>query len=108
MWTLDGKPEKSQHESGIERKALESAKPGKQIVESEQQLTEIVTTIEQQWQKAFTELVQLQQKRGYKKRWIYYRIRETKPPLSIWQMCGEYLGYKPGWAFYQYHDRIAA
>lgn len=105
IWTLDGKPEKPKHEPGIEREALEESKSEKQIVESSQQLTEIAVTIERQWQKAFTELVQLQRERGYRKRWIYYQLQETNPPLSIWQICGEYLGYKPGWAYYQFQEQ---
>ncbi|MEL6499861.1 MAG: DEAD/DEAH box helicase [Cyanobacteria bacterium J06623_1] len=102
-WTLDGKPKPELSFASDRQSEPDPSEESteKEIVESKQQLIEVVTTLEQQWRSAFAELVETQMERGYKKQWVYYRLKEMNPPLQIWQMCGEYLGYKPGWAFYQ-------
>ena len=87
------------------REGLTREKIAKEIIESGQQLTEVVATPEQQWRSAFREIVEIQQSRNYKKRWVYYQVKEMKAPLYVWQMCGEYLGYKPGWAYHEFREQ---
>ena len=109
VWTLDGKPQKprqlQEDLQGLTREGLTREKIAKEIIESGQQLTEVVATPEQQWGSAFREIVEIQQSRNYKKQWVYFRVKEMKAPLYVWQMCGDYLGYKPGWAYHKFREQ---
>jgi superfamily II DNA or RNA helicase len=57
------------------------------------------------WQEIYELLVREQQTKGYKSGWLYYRLLELKPPLSIWQQYATLKGYKPGWAKYRYYEQ---
>lgn len=106
VWTLDGKPKKAAKQLQKDLPNLPTTeKVEKEIVETQHRLAEVVATIDQQWREAFQELVQIQTARKYKKSWIYYRLKEMIPPLPVWQMCGDYLGYKSGWAYYQFQEQ---
>ena len=105
IWTLDGKPKevKPLLNHKTDHKKLQAST--REIVESEQELKAVVVNSKEQWRSAFQEMVKLQQSRKYQKGWIYYELKKMNVPLFVWQMCGEYLGYKPGWAYYQFGEQ---
>lgn len=104
VWTLDGKP-KEPRQIKNNRQCSTIEKIDKEIIESGQKLTAVVVSEDEQWQSAFREIVELQQSRNYRRQWVYYQVKKMNAPLHVWQMCGKYLGYKPGWAYYQFKEQ---
>ena len=51
-----------------------------------------------------------QSDRGYKKSWVFYRLKDEvlsgKLPLNLWDLkaLAVKLGYKPGWAYYKFKE----
>jgi superfamily II DNA or RNA helicase len=118
-WTLDGVEEKEKVETKrnaqgevIESEIkveetenileeIESTKP----LNIESENIEPLKTEEERWLKEYEELIYKQRVKGYNKGWIYYRLKEIKPPLFIWQEYGQLRGYHPKWAKYQFKEQ---
>jgi superfamily II DNA or RNA helicase len=72
----------------------------------ENNLTEISAEIslERFWDSQLINLYQQQQRSDYKPQWVFHKLKELKAPLRIWHQYGEKMGYKAGWAWYQWSD----
>jgi DnaJ domain len=55
-----------------------------------------------QWLALYYKLLQVVERRGYKRGWIMYRLMELKPPLEVWQLHGQLMGYQPSFALYHW------
>jgi DnaJ domain len=54
------------------------------------------------WYVLYNQLLELATQRRYKRGWITYQLIELQPPLEIWQLHGQLMGYKPGFAHYHW------
>jgi superfamily II DNA or RNA helicase len=52
------------------------------------------------WRSELQRLFTQQQTRGYKPSWVFFRLKESNPPLEIWQQYATKMGYKQGWAWH--------
>ena len=57
------------------------------------------------WFGVYNQLLAVVARRGYKRGWITYRLMELQPPLEIWQLHGQVMGYKPSFARYQWEKQ---
>ncbi|MEL4896694.1 DEAD/DEAH box helicase [Crocosphaera sp. Alani8] len=57
-----------------------------------------------QWEKNYYYLLSEQRQNDYSVGWIYYRLKEVNPPLSIWQKYAQLRGYHPKWANHQFES----
>lgn len=69
-----------------------------EIVEVETELSEIRISMSEEWELIFEDLVLELEASNHQKGWLYTQLLDFKPPLEIWQKCGQYLGYSEGWA----------
>jgi DnaJ domain len=60
------------------------------------------------WFSLYNQLLLVVKHRGYKKGWITYRLEELKPPLEVWQLHGQVMGYKPTFAHHRWKQQGAA
>jgi hypothetical protein len=56
-----------------------------------------------QWFALYNKLLLVVERRSYKRGWIMYRLIELQPPLEVWQLHGQMMGYKPSFALYHWH-----
>ncbi len=56
------------------------------------------------WEQWLAEQIRVLEHRGYKKHWLYYRLKDEKPPLEVWRKAGDYLGYQQGWAWHKWRE----
>ncbi len=59
------------------------------------------------WAETINRLLYRQQLLGYKRGWLGYGLAEdpvASLDLSAWELLGQYLGYKPGWAWHKWHE----
>jgi DnaJ domain len=54
------------------------------------------------WFGVYNQLLAVVARRGYKRGWITHRLIELQPPLEIWQLHGQVMGYKAGFARYHW------
>ncbi len=57
------------------------------------------------WIIVYNQLLAVVARRGYKRGWITYRLIELQPPLEIWQLHGQVMGYKAGFARYHWEKQ---
>jgi hypothetical protein len=57
------------------------------------------------WFGVYNQLLAVMERRGYKRGWITYRLIELQPPLEIWQLHGQVMGYKAGFARYHWEQQ---
>ena len=76
------------------------------IAESPAELREVVIDPLEEWRDVWAEMVALQKERKYKPAWLAFRLADLKPvpPLEVWQLAAEHLGYRPGWAWHKWND----
>ena len=55
------------------------------------------------WQTEFDRLVEIQTSKRLKPAWIGFKLLELRAPLPVWKVAAKRLGYKPGWAWHQWH-----
>ena len=104
LWMLEGVEVEPRE---ITRKAngeVEESEPI-EIAELPVDLREIVLDPLEEWRSVWAELVALQRERKYKPAWLGYRLSDLKPspPLEVWELAAEYLGYRRGWAWHQWN-----
>jgi DnaJ domain len=61
-----------------------------------------------QWLALYNKLLLVVERRGYKRGWIMYRLIELQPPLAVWQLHGQMMGYKPSFALYHWNRQQQA
>lgn len=61
----------------------------------------------EEWEIKYQEILTLQIKRDYKPGWIYYRLKELKPPLEIWLKHEKLTSQHPGWAANEFRKALA-
>lgn len=105
IWTLDGKEAVEKNKFGSEAIAGSNSEK-KQITEIATSFTEVDTSFDSQWVSALKELIEMQKEKGYKRGWIGFKLKELRPPLEVWKLAAEYLGYQPGWAWHQFNDNL--
>ncbi|ACB00854.1 MULTISPECIES: DEAD/DEAH box helicase [Cyanophyceae] len=54
------------------------------------------------WKARLDEILAERETMDYQKGWVGYRLGELSPPLEVWKVAAIALGYKPGWAWYQW------
>ena len=74
------------------------------VEESDKELVEVEVGPLSTWEDIWEKLVWVQRSRGYKPGWLMYQLEPLGPPLDIWQLCGDYLGRQPGWAWYRWKE----
>lgn len=57
------------------------------------------------WFLLYNQLLSVVERRGYKRGWITYRLEELKPPLEVWQLHGQVMGYKSGFAHHRWKQQ---
>lgn len=57
-----------------------------------------------QWLQWWWETQNTHRSRGYKRGWVVWQLRESKPPLEVWKLAAKYLDYRPGWAWHQWRE----
>jgi DnaJ domain len=57
------------------------------------------------WFVVYNQLLSVVARRGYQRGWITYRLIELQPPLEIWQLHGQVMVYKPGFARYHWEKQ---
>lgn len=79
-----------------------------EITETPIQLVEIVEDEDGDrpdfWEQWLAEQIRVLEFRGYKKHWLYYRLKDEKPPLEVWRKAADYLGYQQGWAWHKFNE----
>lgn len=103
IWTLQGVEEPQPQRPRLPSEAKETEESALMVVlDGQDRLMAVDQSLAAEWRRSWAELVQRQQRRGYKPGWLIYQLKELQPPLEIWQMCGAHLGYKPGWSWHQW------
>jgi superfamily II DNA or RNA helicase len=124
FWELDGVKRKNRK---LVRKPngeiVEEQEPLKQIEYAEVDLVEIAPIKEstkaiavnpdyppedELYHRELRMILKTQQQRQLKPGWVYYKLVEMKPPLSVWVAAGMALGYKPVWAKIKFEEQIIA
>lgn len=103
IWTLDGlevEPRETVRKANGEVEEVEPVV----IEESPAILQEVEVDPLEEWFDAWSEMVEMQQQRGYKPGWLTYKLQELKPPLEVWQEAAKHLKYRPGWAWHQFNS----
>ncbi|AFY94392.1 J domain-containing protein [Chamaesiphon minutus] len=57
------------------------------------------------WFVVYQGLLSIVERRGYKHGWITYRLIELQPPLEIWELHGQVMGYRAGFARYHWEKQ---
>jgi curved DNA-binding protein CbpA len=57
------------------------------------------------WFVVYQGLLSIVERRGYKRGWITYRLIELQPPLEIWELHGQVMGYRAGFARYHWEKQ---
>lgn len=58
-----------------------------------------------EWLEVFDKIVAFQNECGYDNYWLLKKLEKLRPPMAIWQIYAELVGYKRGWAFYKSRDQ---
>lgn len=104
IWSLDGVQDADKRILKRDKKGVVSEELELTVSESEAVLEAVEVNPLDDWRCVFEELVQKQKSRNYNPKWIFFELQKMHPPLEIWQMCGEYLGYHWKWANYQFEE----
>ena len=105
LWMLEGvEVEPREMKRGKDGEVEESEPIA--IAENDVELKEIILDPLEEWRDLWREMVAMQKERKYNPAWLGYRLSDLKPvpPLEIWQLAADYLGYKPGWAWHKHRD----
>ena len=105
LWTLEGVEVEPREMTRGKDGEVEESEP-MAIAENDVELKEIILDPLEEWRDLWREMVAMQKERKYNPAWLGYRLADLKPvpPLEIWQMAADYLGYKPGWAWHKHRD----
>jgi hypothetical protein len=58
-----------------------------------------------EWGELYIGWHQIAMQRNYKPGWIFHKLLESRPPLEIWQLHGQYMGYGKGWAWHKWQEQ---
>ena len=108
VWSLQGveTPHQPQPQLWPTGEVSEGRWPPK-VEESDEELSAVEPSPEDEWQDVYAELREMQQALCYKPGWIFHQLKAMKPPLKLWQRYARDQGYKPGWARHRFAEQQA-